>query len=69
MMNRRTFSAALVAGAAASLLPTRSMAATFPTVPLRLLVKALNGVERLVRKGDAGIGVGSLMHMDNTGMR
>jgi DNA-binding transcriptional LysR family regulator len=41
----------------------------FPTVPLRLLVQALGGVERLIRNGDAGIGVGGLMHMDGTGLR
>jgi len=43
--------------------------ATFPTVPLRLLVQPLNGVERELRRGDAGIGVGSTLHMDFTGMR
>jgi DNA-binding transcriptional LysR family regulator len=43
--------------------------AQFPTVPLRLLVQALNGVERAIRSGDAGIGVGSLLHMDLTGLR
>ncbi|HEY1561320.1 MAG TPA: LysR family transcriptional regulator [Caulobacteraceae bacterium] len=42
---------------------------TFPTVPLRLLVKPLNGVERALRRGDAGIGVGSPLHMDVTGLR
>jgi DNA-binding transcriptional LysR family regulator len=42
---------------------------TFPTVPLRLLVQALGGVERLIRSGDAGIGIGGLMHMDSTGLR
>ena len=41
----------------------------FPTVPLRLLVQALSGVEQLIRNGDAGIGVGGLMHMDSTGLR
>ena len=41
----------------------------FPTVPLRLLVQALGGVERLIRNGDAGIGIGGLMHMDSTGLR
>jgi len=43
--------------------------AAFPTVPLRLTAQPLNGVERAVRHGDAGIGVGSLFHMDITGMR
>jgi DNA-binding transcriptional LysR family regulator len=43
--------------------------AAFPTVPIRLLVQPLNGVERAVRSGEAGIGVGSLMHMDPTGLR
>ena len=41
----------------------------FPTVPLRLLVQALGGVERLIRNGDAGIGIGGLMHMDSRGLR
>ncbi len=41
----------------------------FPTVPLRLLVQALGGVERLIRNGDAGIGIGGLMHIDSTGLR
>jgi DNA-binding transcriptional LysR family regulator len=41
----------------------------FPTVPLRLLVQTLGGVERLIRNGDAGIGIGGLLHMDSTGLR
>ena len=41
----------------------------FPTVPLRLLVQTLGGVERLIRNGDAGIGIGGLMHMESTGLR
>jgi len=41
----------------------------FPTVPVRLLVETLGGVERVVRSGLASIGVGSLLHMDNTGFR
>ena len=41
----------------------------FPTVPLRLLVQALGGVERLIRSGDAGIGIGGLLHMDSAGLR
>jgi DNA-binding transcriptional LysR family regulator len=41
----------------------------FPTVPLRLLVQALGGVERLIRSGDAGFGIGGLMHMDGTGLQ
>lgn len=40
MMNRRTFSAALVAGAAASLLATRGMAATSASVKARNVVLA-----------------------------
>ncbi len=43
--------------------------ATFPTVPLRLLVQPLNGVERALRNGDAAIGIGSPQHMDVTGLR
>jgi DNA-binding transcriptional LysR family regulator len=41
----------------------------FPTVPLRLLVQTLGGVERVIRNGDADIGVGGLLHMDGTGLR
>jgi DNA-binding transcriptional LysR family regulator len=47
----------------------RDFHAQFPTVPVRLLVETLGGVERVVRNGDAGIGVGSLMHMEMTGFR
>lgn len=43
--------------------------AKFPTVPIRLMVQPLNGVERALRSGDAGIGVGGLMHLDLTGLR
>ena len=41
----------------------------FPTVPLRLVVRALEGVEKVVRNGDAWIGVGGLLHIDSTGLR
>ena len=41
----------------------------FPTVPVRLLVETLGGVERAVREGHAGIGVGSQLHMNMTGFR
>jgi DNA-binding transcriptional LysR family regulator len=41
----------------------------YPTVPIRLLVETLGGVERAVRNGHARIGVGSLLHMDATGFR
>src|ERR1700736_6213201 len=40
--------------------------ATFPTIPLRLMVQPLDGVERVVRNGDAWIGVGGLAHMNTT---
>jgi DNA-binding transcriptional LysR family regulator len=43
--------------------------AQFPTVPVRLLVQPLGGVERVVRNGHARIGVGSQLHMDMTGFR
>jgi DNA-binding transcriptional LysR family regulator len=43
--------------------------AQFPTVPVRLFVETLGGVERVVRSGLANIGVGSLLHMDMTGFR
>jgi DNA-binding transcriptional LysR family regulator len=41
----------------------------FPTVPVRLLVETLGGVERAVRDGHAIIGVGNPLHMNMTGMR
>jgi DNA-binding transcriptional LysR family regulator len=41
----------------------------FPTVPVRLLVETLGGVERVVRNGHALIGVGSQVHIDMTGFR
>jgi DNA-binding transcriptional LysR family regulator len=41
----------------------------YPTVPVRLLVQTLGGVERAVRSGHARIGVGSQLHMDMTGFR
>jgi len=47
----------------------RDFHAQFPTVPVRLFVETLGGVERVVRSGLAGIGVGSLLHMDMTGFR
>jgi DNA-binding transcriptional LysR family regulator len=43
--------------------------ARFPTVSVRLLMQTLGGVERAVRSGLAGIGVGSLLHMDLSGFR
>jgi DNA-binding transcriptional LysR family regulator len=47
----------------------REFHAQFPTVPVRLVVETLGGVERVVRSGLASIGVGSLLHMDMTGFR
>jgi DNA-binding transcriptional LysR family regulator len=47
----------------------REFHAQFPTVPVRLLVQTLGGVERAVRSGVASIGVGSQLHMDMTGFR
>jgi DNA-binding transcriptional LysR family regulator len=41
----------------------------FPTVPVRLFVETLGGVERTVRSGQAVIGVGSQLHIDMTGFR
>jgi DNA-binding transcriptional LysR family regulator len=41
----------------------------FPTVPVRLLVETLGGVERAVREDHAGIGVGNPLHMNMTGFR
>lgn len=45
----------------------REFNARFPTVPVRLLVETLGGVERAVRDGHARIGVGSQLHMGMTG--
>jgi DNA-binding transcriptional LysR family regulator len=42
---------------------------TFPTVPLRLSVRPLEGVERVVRNGEGWIGVGSLIHMNSAGLQ
>ena len=41
----------------------------FPTVPLRLSVQPLEGVERVIRNGDAWIGVGGVIHMNSTGLQ
>jgi DNA-binding transcriptional LysR family regulator len=43
--------------------------AKFPTIPLRLSVQPLDGVERVVRNGDAWIGVGGLIHMSSAGLQ
>lgn len=42
---------------------------TFPTVPLRVSVRPLEGVERVVRSGDGWIGVGSQIHVDTAGLQ
>jgi DNA-binding transcriptional LysR family regulator len=47
----------------------REFNAQFRTVPVRLLVQTLGGVERVVRNGQARIGVGSQLHIDMTGFR
>lgn len=59
-----------------SLLPTgrltrllRHFNDKFPTVPIRLLVETLGGVERALRDDHARIGVGSQLHMTMTGFR
>ena len=41
----------------------------FPTVPIRLVVRTLGGVEKAVRNGDADIGVGGLLHVGGAGLR
>jgi DNA-binding transcriptional LysR family regulator len=41
----------------------------FPTVPLRLSVQTPGGVERLIRSGDAKIGIGGFVHIDSTGLQ
>jgi DNA-binding transcriptional LysR family regulator len=43
--------------------------ATFPTVPMRLSVQPLDAIERMVRNGDAWIGVGGLVHMNSSGLQ
>jgi DNA-binding transcriptional LysR family regulator len=45
----------------------REFHARFPTVPVRLLVETLGGVERVVRSSIADIGVGNVLHMNMTG--
>ncbi len=45
----------------------REFNAHFPTVPVRLLVESLSGVERALRDGHASIGVGNQLHMNMTG--
>jgi DNA-binding transcriptional LysR family regulator len=45
----------------------REFHARFPTVPVRLLVETLGGVEGVLRSGVAGIGVGSTLHINMTG--
>ena len=47
----------------------REFNARFPTVPVRLSVETLGGVERVIRNGHARIGVGSQLHMEMTGFR
>jgi DNA-binding transcriptional LysR family regulator len=41
----------------------------FPTVPLRLSVQPLEAIERIVRNGDAWIGVSGIPHMDISGLQ
>jgi DNA-binding transcriptional LysR family regulator len=40
----------------------------FPTVPLRLCTAAMGEVERLIRSGSCGIGIGSPLHMNGSGL-
>jgi DNA-binding transcriptional LysR family regulator len=47
----------------------RDFHSEFPTVPVRLMVETLGGVERVLRSGAAAIGVGSPLHMDTKGFR
>jgi DNA-binding transcriptional LysR family regulator len=41
----------------------------FPTVPLRLKLKALGEIERSLRNGAADIAIGSAIHMQSEGLR
>ncbi len=41
----------------------------YPTVPVRVKADVLGGIERLVRSGDWGIGVGGLIHMESQGLQ
>ena len=41
----------------------------FPTVPVRLLVESLGGVERAIRDGHATVGIGNQLHMNMAGLR
>jgi DNA-binding transcriptional LysR family regulator len=47
----------------------RDFHAEFPTVPVRLMVETLGGVERLIRSSAAGIGVAGSAHMSTKGFR
>jgi DNA-binding transcriptional LysR family regulator len=47
----------------------RDFHTTFPTVPVRLLVRTLGAVEPVIRSGDATIGVGCVIHIDPAGLR
>lgn len=41
----------------------------FPTVPLRVNIEAMGGVERLLRAGTADIGIGGVLHMSGEGLQ
>jgi DNA-binding transcriptional LysR family regulator len=41
----------------------------FPTVPLRLKTAALGEIERSLRSGTAGIGIGAIIHMRSEGLQ
>src|SRR5262249_2748282 len=46
----------------------RAFNAEFPTVPIRMKMETVSGVERLVRSGHSAIGIGSFLHMKCDGL-
>jgi DNA-binding transcriptional LysR family regulator len=47
----------------------KSFHLTFPTVPLRVNIEALGGIERWLRSGAADIGIGGVLHMESEGLQ
>ena len=47
----------------------KSFHTKFPTVPLRLNMEVLGGIERSLRAGAADIGIGSVLHMEVEGLQ
>ena len=47
----------------------KSFHSKFPTVPLRLKTAPLGEIERALRSGTAGIGIGAIIHMQSEGLQ